>query len=788
MGIVQLANNSGGIVLSTPQYAVQAKNAWADDWESIPYLQPLSASLGAAPSVSSAELIYHYGFIKREDSHQFQYWTPRALMNAYVRILAYDHGDRATLFVGVVQDMRFDVYGSTGGEPAGNQRLTAYGMEHLLDRRSIFGGEWDTGVVADTLPKFNKRGGYGLRVLGNRSAGTGAGGYHVFSRDGYLWSAADILNYLLSRHAPEGVTYYVNDATGVLSNLYGVYSFEGLTLKQAVDKLVDRRRGLGWCIRLWGDAPVIHIFSTLDVDIACGDWVFPANGEQLSVAWDTNILVDNAGIDISQAPVYDAVVVQGRPLKAAFTASFGSGIEAGWTVGEETAYKNIGAGLSSGVEADKLRSSTAIEHVYQRFVISDDFGIAASFDDNGNFSAQFVANQGPITAPLLRSLPILAPGSTADWPEFADPAVYVSHPKDGRYYEVHNLGGADSPNASYRMLDHRPGFQLRAKLPHVFGNGSFNPDTDGVTGTPPAYDYATLVATLGIETDIRPRVVVDLGRQMETARTLVIEVYDAEFWWIAPGTVTGLSEAGELVQSLGEVARDDTGKLRAIAAMARAWYSGQRSVIRWTEHQLLSGFPLGAMIRSASSSWHMEPVNTVVTSVVYDCQATSTTIQTGWGELDFAVVLDVPGMSDFRSVGRAFNRQQTEIESLERRVGNLPIRTPTDSGSTGLVVPALVRAKLTGSGWISRDANGNDTAYVPPAVPMRGKQYTSGDAAGGNVYLVEMFDNGFGQAPVDFAQVWQMQIGPGEVIPYDTAVFSVKAGEEWFIQVPVWMQ
>ena len=90
----------------------------------------------------------------------------------------------------------------------------------------------------------------------------------------------------------------------------------------------------------------------------------------------------------------------------------------------------------------------------------------------------------------------------------------------------------------------------------------------------------------------------------------------------------------------------------------------------------------GSYVVGIGSSWQFEPVGTVVTAKSWDFAKQTTTIQTGYLELDIAGAFDVPGLSDFRAVGRAIKRQDERVAALEQQVGCPPVRSPLPGVST----------------------------------------------------------------------------------------------------------
>lgn len=763
MGIVQISGGSSGIITDRHQFSVEIKGRWGDSWRVVNYLRPLTASVSISPSIPVATFLYTYGDIKREDSNVFNWVSPIDIANNYVRILSHGSNGQQVLFVGILTDDHFEVHGATT-DPQGNQTITAYGLEHLLDRTAVYGALTDNGWI-DWMPTFNDRDQWGGLLQGNRS--TANGWNSAFSTDGEEWTYLDIILYMLQNHSPSGLNIGISGAYDVLDSLKGRFNFDGLTLRQVLDKLIDRRRGLGWMVWSNGGDVNIYIFSVFDEGVSVGGVYYPGNPEQIDLALDDLIDIESAEIGVNQSQLYDTIVVQGQRVKTCFSASFADGtLQAAWSGSEETSYKNIIA--ADGKTGDILRSADDYTAVYQRFIVPDSWnwfagnGIGGyggnavpSFD---NFAYPDYSTPGPYSGrprPLLRALPLTRVDGI-DYDNYLPPVAIIKHTDDqgaDAYYPIDQLDKIKKSPASLRMLDGDMGLEIRGKINHSFGKNSFDSATNGPTEHEPDFDYNDLICTVAVESDVRPKVIVELGGETEVNRTLVINVYDAEFWYITPGTVEGVSD-GQVVHHSGGVTRDDTEKLRNIAAMAAAWYGKYRGTVRLTVKDVVTSMLPGALIVSASSSWQNEPVSTVISRVTYDFTGAKTTIETGFAELDFSVLLDIPGMSDFRSVGRAFNRQQAEIGELKKHLNNLPVRNAAaGSGSESGGVPVLIKSKQSGS-----------------------------------VYLVDVYGNGSAEDPTEEGvECEQLQIDTAETIPASTWAIATKINGSYYMQVPVWL-
>ena len=684
MAAIQLSGDAGVLMFDPEAISVEVKRQWSDDWKYEPYLTPQEAKLCIAPDMPSASFLYHYGQIKREDQGQYADYDPLNISNWYVRIVI----DGQQVFVGMLQDDEFDLLGALNNQPSGDQKMTAYGLEHLLDRIALYGAHTESGYIKH-MPAFNLAENYGGIIRGNRSDVEFDGAY-LFANSDNRWSNLDIIRYVLKHHTAEmGFTLALSGQFDVLSDVFGVYWFEGLTVRQLLDKLIDRRRGLGWYIWSDGESVSIHIFTVFDRDVGLGNIKIPGNPQLVDIDTDAYD-VQSVSIAQSQSQLYDRIIVQGARAQAVCTLSVADGdLVPNWTAPDENDYKN--APGASAKQRDNERESDNYETVYQQFVLAPDWDQTAvdgaagfripvmpTFDDLAYLKPNTQAVIVAIRRPLNRTLPL-----SGDVSDGKRPLVLVLATIDGQQKYM-QIDGASKPLGSaksqVRMLDDQPGISLKPAINHALALNHFFTEISE-TEVEPVVDYESVLATVCFETDIRPTVEVNLQPDTDSVRTLVLTAHDAEFWYVTPGTIRGVSD-GQLITDPGGAVRDDTEKLRYLAALASGWYSQRRSSITLMVRDMPGSLVLGSIVVSASSSWHKEPIGTVLSSVAFDFINRTTTIMTGYAELDLQTLLDIPGMSDFRSVGRAFNRQQAQIRQLTDRLSNMPVRYAGSNLST----------------------------------------------------------------------------------------------------------
>jgi len=117
-------------------------------------------------------------------------------------------------------------------------------------------------------------------------------------------------------------------------------------------------------------------------------------------------------------------------------------------------------------------------------------------------------------------------------------------------------------------------------------------------------------------------------------RTLEIDFGDAaKLDYVAPGTIVAVKD-GILQRSTGGYVRDDRSRLNYLAQVAWSWYSQERQAITLRYKTITDVFALGMLVVSIGSGATLEAVNSPITSIEWDLVAGTTTITTGYGELD----------------------------------------------------------------------------------------------------------------------------------------------------------
>jgi len=668
---------SGAWIFDRRYAWVWVKAAWADQWTLVRYMMPIMCAETISPIVPKAELAYFYGMQKREDKNAFAQERPHNYLNHYVRIQSISSVYTIqNAWHGIIVDHGEEIEG-TKYDPSGIERYTAYGLEHLLDRTPITGAYcWQNSAVIDigATPDFNMRSKHGRRLLGNRSTAE-HGDVYVFSREGAVWNYRQIAEYLLEKFGPEEVTFKITGQLDQLAHIEQTFSYEGLTLKQALDKLIDRRRGLAWRCQISQAGNIeIVVFSITGEDTGYGHVSLVPNGQPFDINIGADIRKRDVMFTRSASTMFNKIIIRGQNAKTCFSLSFNDlNIEEGWVAADETAYK---------AESDLDRAKDEYERVYRFFRAPRDWdwkagygngenksAVSFGFDDSGNIIYSGSPEEGKARPSDIEAKPswMFAKGferflplkkettKEEQEPEYLEPFVICKDPEHGDIYFFINKMDKEMarPSANVRMVDREMAVLADFNpAPHIFALNHMQwDDNDPHSKYRPEYDYKTMIATVFMETDHPIQVVENIKKapRTEATKTLVITIPDAEFWYIAPGTIIGLREDGyvnryrpsgtELPGEPNEmvgwyILRDDRDRLREIMALAKVWYSKERAAVKVVDRRIGHFGICGKFVRNIRSGVQPKIVNTIISSVQWNFVEGTTTIETAFLELD----------------------------------------------------------------------------------------------------------------------------------------------------------
>jgi hypothetical protein len=688
-------------ILDHQSHKVYTRFSWADAWEQIPNLFADTVMEAASPRLPRATFSYRFGNVKAYNAATFATVPRIDYLNWYVKVeISQPDGAADRIWYGVITEESISFDGDEFGikPEQGTQNYTAFGLEYLLTRKVI-----DSSVVRTaTNPElrinraiaFNAGQGTGSSTerRGNQT-GFGALGFQVFAEsldEAIEWDAFDIIHYLLKFHEPTDAF-----GTGPLlwsqtsgSQVFGlrydvpVIHTQGKTVKQILDQLINKRRGVGWHVVVDEDAPQfaqIHVFSYNESNITTDDGtVIEANPNQTT--WDigTSKVVQQATLSKSASQQYDKVIARGEQRGSCFTLDNAENtLDADWTTALQTAYNAGGTGASGRLSKQDLnqlyRKTDKFKRVYRYFRVGTDWNGKV----NANANAAMPVVQGfagvldtvsePFWLPGLRFQPRLPLKSDHDYtgdnikdgtvtdgtpaasePEFLRPFATIL---DGtRNYQMDRMGKGDTFDtvqeaggrqwsASLRMQDDQPGIivDVQGSMQHAIANVEFAAaDADDTSDFKADLDWHDMLITVFVLSDsfaegAFPDPLPPTPGDQE--RTLKINVPGARLDYVAKATVVGIASDGTLLTTNGGFVQDDRVYLRELARLAYEWYSVQRHVIDVTVRGMDPTFTVDDLITSIGNAVPVT-VNSVVTSITFDLRANTYRIETDFANLD----------------------------------------------------------------------------------------------------------------------------------------------------------
>lgn len=745
---------------------VEIRETSEDEWEVAPYIVPATGKRAISPSMNSHQFRYNYGLIARTGFNAFSFEGQYDLKGWQIRVKvrARERGAKANIvFAGIIQDSGFGIHGNQYG--SGDQTFTAVGPEYHLDKSPVirsywfnsttlidfnfdgFGLEFDFTVPGplelaslDISPTFNRQGSGG-EIIGNRSVEKYNGLCYLLDENQEVWSAYDILEYLLVSSPIEGnFTWLMTGEVDVLKSYYPVIDGQH-TIWGIINQVVRRTRGMG-CRVIWdGSTDIIELrFRPLtDIEYVTENFTVPANTAAIDIDLKTSSLINNLKMNESSYPEYDYIIVRGGKFRVTTTLS-GENVEntlvPGWEESAEEEYRLAGdlingfsgkSPLEQAHYADLNRSSenTRYRRVYQFYKLSDTFDFVLpevnrteTINDGSQTTAALnlpetvvfpqIGLDGSIlydqrqplannwqpfcrhcgiykdieydTLPLAsyegkEVVPALAYALSSSSKELPDgSSVSIS-----RYYDLIDSSLTEFPTATIRPDETQAGVWIMSKPAHLLALNSFDPSSQFANAHPtnqgPITDYKDLQVTIALESNRHVDMVYSL--RPTGYRFLVINVPDAELWWIAPRTVYGIDFSGQLkrvTETNGILTRDDRERLRAIMLMAAAWHSKKRVAVGF-DNRAIGGVPdVGTLIETVTLASGSVESNTVVTEITINYDADTTTVKTQHIELDFVS----GGNSVSGGVTTSMNTQAGKAN--EQQIRQIPFG---QSGGTG---------------------------------------------------------------------------------------------------------
>ena len=388
-----------GAIAGRGRAVVHIRQNWADAWTPATHLECFSQQWAVAPTEGKATLAHRYGVVRLPGATVFSVVAPTNITGWYVRIT---HAD-APAWYGIVTDRRNastgDVIHAAVRRPTGTITYTASTLDVLLrvgahpDTTFLdFGGPIRRVVPFNARPYFDNRS-YADVVIGDDTIPQ----FAADPNNARGWTAKAALLYLLYHFRPRDaggvvrVPFLLADA-GMLDYFIGFdFDYRG-PLLDTINRLIERRRGLGWFVVANDTAATIEVLSWSSAPITMSGWTLPAATRTRSVN-----TVDSLGtavtVSTSAVQAYDAVRVIGErrgsvctlapadpapiPYDPATVSPF-TALVAAWRPSAKTRYDAGATGdprygtdpTANGILHEDVRSTDALSDVYRDLTLN----------------------------------------------------------------------------------------------------------------------------------------------------------------------------------------------------------------------------------------------------------------------------------------------------------------------------------------------------------------------------------------------------------------------------------
>ncbi len=595
------------------------------DWTTQWYLRATGGSDGSNSALGEQTLVQDFGIVKHQEADAFasvglapdigRTFLVDDLVGVVVRLLKSDEAGAITVrgetytayWHGVIQQQTLQPDLADNLNAGGRATWLAVGIGCVLDAIHLGRGWLKVGAsVVDPgyLPPFNEQPG------GDRSdAASTVNGSSVYvhvigdSGEANEWTAAQILALLIAGAATPslagsatvyGWTWAYSDADGCLEYIPDNLDLGGLTLLQAIDLLATTRRAITWTIAVSGATATIVVRSAATTSISYGGYTIPASTTTATLDAAGDAQLEGLTIEQDESSTYDVIELRGAQPWTGITLVYPDHLEAGWHPG-------------SVADWNEFPGLPLYDNVWRRFILADDWDETGAGGGLNNTVTATVdgltgGRSATVAADLVpgfhhcgeRTLPCAENFSASGIGPRQAPIVVVF---DGAstYEDMSLKWRVEIQSEPFAIVidDGQNGTQLRDRM---------------------AVPGAKMYVTVGMR-EHRPLAV--SWQQAATAwpratpRVKLIEVPSAELWRVAASTVTGVdgdtvrgAVGTSLTTSGAEITvRDNTSRLLAFLALAKAWFSVPGYRVRWTRRGVLdtdSTYAPGTLLTSVT--------------------------------------------------------------------------------------------------------------------------------------------------------------------------------------------
>jgi len=648
---------------------IDQKKGWFEDWSYEPELELESVSYSSAGTgVDSCSFTRKYGEVRPPWESGFVLRKPLTVLDAWIRVRIPVEDDFETVFIGRIDADSRDVWNSghiptPEGEPdpenaKGVQSFTAYGPLRTLQKADITGSVWigSDFLTEDTLDRVEDVNGRDQRrlLVGNRTTAL-SGETYLFGGD-ELWTHDQFATYLLKRFvedlSPSGdPKWRLAGAVEAISERTDLIQVNtGETVAEVLAKLIPNQIGLDYVIQPYKADPEdeieegfeLWIFALSDREWSFGNATLPSNPNTLQVDSPRPRFAQSVILSNTQENEYDRIRVVGEPYVVACSLE-GDLVPGGnqnlvpkWSASTEVDYLDAGGGTAE--ERDAIRRRDFFRQVYRQFGAPVDWnhnsGDAAPLVDfEGNLLVGEIAPFQNKVRETLRWLPMREGFDyTVDPPIDLNAGNAIPDQLSATAWIYDQLGYAryfpcEAANISVSVSGTDWGVFLFAEPNHILGLDHLDPVLDPSLHRFPVFDYEESVATIAFRSDLRLTLGVDVDSKRIDASVKVIEVADAEFWYLAPNTVVGVAEDGSLERSPATpvVLRNDSDRMALIMAGALSRYFDfrARAEIAWIGY-IPTAAAVGFVLTVVDDGGFTNHIHAPITSVTWTRQSDTT--------------------------------------------------------------------------------------------------------------------------------------------------------------------
>jgi len=668
-----------------------------------------SLSVAAAPSHSQATLSWRYGRTMQPKIGS------RKADSAYVTIPRGDYlGNYVKIefngqtWWGVIQDGIDSRDGLLDDvTPTGTQSYTAFGLTWFLDQgmpilKSKIRYTGGTLEIDRTIP-FN-----GGTDSAARKNAVGWKNYDATNKcftdasqtpAPTAWKASDAISYLIANFTPKNAAGTVlvqyelaTDAATYLDYELPRTDYDGLTLWQAIVRLVDRKRGLLLMTDVVGNKVrlIVRSQNAASITLPSGG-VIPANPDTRSYNFDRAYNVSNPTISTTLLSRYDQVICLGERAGSVFTIRPQTNAEPEWSGDRQTEYRqgaSLLTGYSSLNDSDKAaanedrRAADDLARVYSWWKMKAAWD-GRSDTDPSSVSAPYalpkidadgvadLATRADVQRSGLRIATFLPLRQGLDYhtatitpatndsdsvdADFLPPILLlkttaIRSSGDAGWVHGERLNAAAASQSSKRPNNFSVDLSVREDAiglilktqgapQHYLAKDDFSslaafddiPSGEGIN----KQDW---LATIYVQQDQYCRAQYPLQADLpslDLIRPLILRIANAFLDYVVPGTILAV-KAGVLQKTTaGGYVRDDRPRLKDIARLAYEWHGQTRRTLSLSLRGIVSSFSVGHLITTIGAGSTLETINTAITAVTYDFNGGTMQIQTQFGELDF---------------------------------------------------------------------------------------------------------------------------------------------------------